>query len=51
MKRAVGEKVKDNPTLLKKTLKRKQKSKEKSSVAWYVEHSFVVLYIGSVSNS
>eukprot|EP01116_Phalansterium_solitarium_P025403 TRINITY_DN9706_c0_g1_i1.p1 TRINITY_DN9706_c0_g1~~TRINITY_DN9706_c0_g1_i1.p1 ORF type:complete len:442 (-),score=143.35 TRINITY_DN9706_c0_g1_i1:171-1496(-) len=32
--KAQGEKVKDNPALLKKTLKREQKQKKKSSAAW-----------------
>lgn len=34
-KLARGEKVKDDPSLLRKTLKREQKKKEKSRAEWY----------------
>jgi hypothetical protein len=39
MKRAAGGKVKDNIGLLRKSMKKEKRRKEKSSKQWYVSES------------
>ena len=47
IKQAAGEKLMDDPKLLKNKLKKKLKQKEKSAKEWYL----IILYINSINRA